>query len=678
MKVFDFPLFRITLWFLIGILFFYNVPVQNTITTIALTVGTSAVLVLYFLSKKNKKLVSYFGLSIYFTSFFIGGFTLITHTDSLQKSSYIHYEKAFQSSQQIIFTVREKLKSNSYSDRYTAIIKTINGKNYSGKIIVNIAKDSTDHSIIIGNEIKVNTTLQPNKSNKNPNQFDYAKYLSDRQIYAQVYINKSNIKINKKIKKDIWYYSGCLHRRIIQNLEKAQFNAAEMNVALALILGQQQEISPDIIQDYQYSGATHILSVSGLHVGFIMLLINFILKPIPNTRKGSLIKLVSILSALSFFAVISGLSPSVLRSVVMFSFLAIGNHLRRTGNIYHTLLVSMLLILLFEPYFLFDAGFQLSYIALFFILWLQPLLKKLWSPTNKFVLYIWDALSVSFAAQIGAFPLCLYYFHQFPGLFFITNIAIIPVLAFVMIAGIIVMVYAAFHTPPLLLVKILEKSIYLLNQIIHEVASVRSCVILDISFNFYLLVTFYLLIISTIIWFKKPAFMKFTMILIAIILVQISFIYTKKENETKTEMIVYNQKKRTLITIRDGKNITLFSNDKTLLTDPKNNTLNSYLVGNFSKIKSVHTIKNMLFYKGKKIFVIDSSGVYENNIRPDILLLIQSPKINLSRLLEEMHPREIIADASNSNSIQKIWKETCRKKNIPFHATAEKGYYLLK
>ncbi|MHC0439951.1 ComEC/Rec2 family competence protein [Flavobacterium sp. 3-210] len=678
MKVLDFPLVRITIWFLLGILFFYYQQITMLVSIIALLFGFVIFLILYFLSKKYKLSISLFGASTYFISFFIGGISLLAHTDSLQKSNYIHCKKAFEKPCQITFTVREKLKSNSYSDRYTAIMHSVNEKTQTGKIIVNIAKDSTNNRILIGNQIKVKTTLKRNNSNKNPNQFDYDKYLADRKIYAQVYINKSEVKINKETTKDIWYYSDFLHQCIIRNLEKAHFNPAEMNVALALILGQQQEISSDIIQDYQYSGATHILSVSGLHVGFIMLLINFLLKPIPNTKKGSFIKLISILTALSSFAIISGLSPSVLRSVVMFSFLAVGNHLRRTGNIYHTLLVSMLLILLFEPYFLFDAGFQLSYIALFFILWLQPLLKKIWSPKNKITLYIWDALTVSFAAQIGAFPLCLYYFHQFPGLFFVTNIAIIPVLAFVMVTGIIVMFYAAFDVPPELLAQILEKSIYLLNQIIHAVASIKSFVILDISFNFYFLVTFYLLIFTSIIWLKKPAYPKFVLFLLAIITTQISFIYTKKETETKKEMIVYNVKKKTLITMVSGKNVNLFTTNKLLLTDPKNSVLKSYLVGNFSKIKSITTIKNVIFYNGKKIFIIDSSGIYKNNMQPDILLLIQSPKINLERVLSEMQPKIIIADASNSNSILKIWKETCSKKNIPFHATAEKGYYQLK
>lgn len=672
MKVLDFPLTKITIWFLFGILFCYYCKPSLDIAISVFIVAIIVFTILYFLIKRNKRFTTFFGINTYFISFVIGILTLLLHTNSLQKSNYIHCKKAFETPQIITFTLREKLKSNAYNDRFTAIINTINRKNYSGKIIVNIQKDSLKN-LIIGNVIKVKTVLQQNSSNKNPNQFDYGKYLADKQIYAQIYTNKIEIVINKNLKKDIWYYSGRLHSRIVRNLEKANFNNEEMNVALALILGQQQDISSDIIQDYQYSGATHILSVSGLHVGFIMLFINFILKPIPNTRKGSLIKLISILLSLGAFAIISGLSPSVLRSVVMFSFLAIGSQLRRSGSIYHTLLVSMLLILLCEPYFLFDVGFQLSYLALFFIVWLQPLLKQIWTPKHKIQTTIWNALTVSFAAQIGTLPLCLYYFHQFPGLFFVTNIIIIPILSFIMIAGIIVMILAIFMSPPAIIIAIFEKSIYLLNKTIHIVASFEWFVIRDISFNFYYLLTFYIFIISAIVWSKKPNYNQFVFLLITTVLLQLSFIYTKKEIENTNELIVYNTKKNTLLSERTGKKITLFTND----TLSRNSILNAYLVGNFGKLSSTNKIKNVLYFNGKKISIIDSSGIYETRIQPDILILTQSPKINLDRILENLHPKIIIADASNSYSIQKTWKYTCLKKNIPFHATSEKGYYKL-
>jgi competence protein ComEC len=155
------------------------------------------------------------------------------------------------------------------------------------------------------------------------------------------------------------------------------------------------------------------------------------------------------------FGIVAGLAPSVVRSVTMFSFVAIGQHLRRSVNIYHTLLGSILLILLVQPKFLFDVGFQLSYLALFFILWLHPLLSRLLEPKNKILKYIWEILSVSFAAQIGTLPLSLYYFHQFPGLFFITNLVIIPLTGFIMGLGVVVMVLAFVNLCPYFLSKTL-------------------------------------------------------------------------------------------------------------------------------------------------------------------------------------------------------------------------------
>lgn len=677
MKVLDFPLVKITIVFILGVIASYYSHFSVSKLMIPLSLSLILFCFSYFWNLKHNKKYIIFGVSVYIFSFVIGAVTLLSHTEKLQKNNYTHCKSAFEKPQSITIILREKLKSNDYSDRYIGHIKSISDKVYCGKIIINIQKDSTENRLIIGNTIKVQTALQTNKSNKNPNQFDYGRYLADKQIYAQIYCQKKEILVSKTITKDIWYYCAKLHSRIIVNLEKAKFNKAEMNVALALILGQQQEISQDIIQDYQYSGATHILSVSGLHVGFIMLFITFILKPIPNTKKGSLIKLASILISLAGFAVISGLSPSVLRSVVMFSFVAIGNHLRRTGNIYHTLLVSILLILLFEPYFLFDVGFQLSYLALFFILWLQPLLKNIYKPKNKLMVYIWEALTVSFAAQIGTLPLCLYYFHQFPGLFFVTNIIILPVLSFIMIAGIVVMIIAIFTSPPYFVTIIFEKSIYLLNLMIHAVASIDSFVIRDISFNSYYLLTFYLFIIYVILWLKKPDYTKLVLVFSSTILIQLAFILTKFRTESEKELIVYHEKNSTLISERIGKNTVLFTRDTTFEKNKNSRSLNMYLVGNSIVLTKTEKIKNLLYFKDTKILIVDSTGILPSNAAPDILILTQSPKINLDRVLKSIRPKLIIADGSNSNTIQKSWKNSCLKKNIPFHPTNEKGYYKL-
>ena len=677
MKTLEFPLARITISFVMGIgIAYYLKPIPQFVFTLLFIAGI-VFCIAYFWSKRKNTNTVYFGLTTFILAFSIGASTQIIHTDYFQKSNYIHSKTVFEKPHWIAVTLREKLKKSSFNDRYIALVNQIDGRKYSGRIILNIKKDSLNQSLEIGTNLLLNGTFYKQLPSKNPSQFDYSKYLENIQVYAQMYADASDIKIGSIVQKDVWYYSSKLRSKIIQNLEKSGFNSAELNVAAALILGQQQDISPEIIKDYQYAGAVHILSVSGLHIGFILLFVTFILKPFPNTRRAAFIKLIIILLCLSSFGIIAGLAPSVVRSVVMFSFVAIGMYLRRSTNIFHTLLVSILIILLFQPSFLFNVGFQLSYVALFFILWLQPLLAQLWKPKNKIGNYFWDILTVSFAAQIGAFPLSIYYFHQFPGLFFVTNLVVIPFLSIIMALGVLVMVLAAFDYVPLFLSNLLEGLILYLNKIINWIASFEQFIIRDIPFNWYFMTSLYLLIIAVILWFKKPDFNKLALALVALIVLQLTYFETHWITQNQKELVVFNIKKNTLIIERNGKNVTLFANDSLLKTVDKNKNLTSYLMANFSSLKTKNKVQNLLFFNGKKILILDSLGVYPKNIRPDILLITQSPRINFERLFQTLKPKMVVADASNYRTYVDCWKATCLKEKIPFHSTGEKGFYNL-
>ena len=678
MKVLQFPLSRISIGFVAGILVVYYLKPTVLLVFSLLFVAVCAFTIAYFVSKRNAVNAIYFGLATYFLAFGIGASTQIIHTDSFQSNNYIHHESIFEKKHLVSVTVREKLRSSSFNDRYVVLVNQIDGVAKSGRLLLNVRKDSLNRTFEIGTRLQIKGSLYQNGPAKNPNQFDYGKYLENKQIYAQMYADVSEMKMGSIIENDVWYYTSKLRTKIIRNLEKSNFHKAELHVAIALILGQQQDISPEIIKDYQYAGAVHVLSVSGLHIGFILLFVTFLLKPFPNTRRGSFIKLIIILLSLSLFGLIAGLAPSVLRSVTMFSFVAIGMYLRRSTNIFHTLLVSILLILLFEPSFLFDVGFQLSYFALFFILWLQPLLAQLWSTKNKFGNYFWEILTVSFAAQIGTLPLSMYYFHQFPGLFFLTNLVIIPFLGVIMGLGVLVMILAAFDFVPLFFVKTLEWSIWFLNKIINSIASLEQFIFRDIPFNWQLLLSAYLLIVATIVWFKKPSFNRLVLALLGVIVFQAVYFQTHWIIQNQKELVIFNSRKNTLIAERNGQGITLHANDSLLETASKNQVFNSYSMGNFSSLKSKKRLRNLIYFKGNKILVVDSSGVYPKGIRPDIVVLTQSPKINFERFLQDIQPKMVVADASNFRTIQKLWKASCLKEKIPFHATAEKGFYRLE
>lgn len=665
MDLFRFPLTKPALFLIIGIVTAHYLTASAILLPVMSVITFAAMAMAYHSAQKHMTWKIHFAAATYCLFFFIGFMTAETHRFDFRKSHYLHHAKAEEKCGLQIILI-EKLRPSVSGVRYVAAVRSIGNKQVSGKILVHFKGRKSNFRI--GNVLAVYALPVRNGKPKNPEQFDYSNYLDNKAIPAQLFLNAEDFKV-LRTDKNIWFYADALRFRIISQLEKSGFGAEELQVLNALILGQQQEIAPEIVRNYQYAGAVHILSVSGLHVGFILLFLNFILSPLPKTRFGNTAKLLILLLSLWGFALIAGLSPPVVRSATMFSFVALGMYLRRSTNIFHTLLVSIMLILLFEPAFLFDVGFQLSYAALFFIIWLQPSLSVLWSPQNRIVKYFWEILTVSFAAQIGTLPLALYYFHQFPGLFFATNLAVIPFLSIIMLLGVLTMFLAAVGYTPAFLIIALEKSIGLLNWIIGEIASLEQFIFRDIPFGFWMTVGLYLLIVCTFLWLKKPDGNRLVSAMSGIAIFQLSFFITQWKSESETEFVVFNSKNQTLLVWRRGKEI--------ITTGNRTAALDSYKTAHFVRREKHSPLQNVFWHDGQKIIVIDSACIVPEKT-PDILLLIKSPKINLDRCLKLHKPKIVVADASNFRSYAKRWKETCRKQKIPFHYTNEKGFFRLQ
>lgn len=678
MKILNFPITRVTIWFVLGITASYFFNPSPYIGVGLLVFSLLLIAFTYFNKKETLNPSAYFALSLYLAFFSIGIATTIVHNDSFRKNHYSHFQNYFSGDHKIKVTIKEKLKNSVNNSRYIAEINSINNKIVSGKVLLQIKNNKTNLVFIPGTQLLIDEQLVKNFKPNNPNQFDYGKYLESKNVYAQIFTETSHIKANPTITKNIWYYTTSFRNKIINNLRKSGFKKEELAVVTALILGQQQEISKEVLRDYQYAGAVHILSVSGLHVGFIMLFITFLLKPLPKNKWGNSIRLIVVIVCLWLFAIVAGLAPSVVRSATMFSFLAFGLFLNRSTYVFHTLVVSLFLILLFEQLFLFDIGFQLSYVALFFILWFQPLLQNLWFPENKIKRYFWDIFTVSIAAQIGAMPLSIYYFHQFPGLFFITNLVLIPFLSVIMGLGLLLMILASFDWVPLILSKTVELCIGLTNYFIKIVASFEAFVLKDIPLNINLLVVSYLIIFSVIIWFKKPNYIKLIVAVFLILCFQILYIVTQWKEQNKTEFIVFNAKRKTILAERIGKKITLFTKDSLDENSFEKSMIQTYNTANYCAINKINTLKNNYFFNDKKILIVDKDAIYKTSNKPDIIILTNSPQVNLERLINTIHPEIIIADASNYKTYVSLWKETCKKQKIPFHSTYEKGFYTIK
>lgn len=245
-----------------------------------------------------------------------------------------------------------------------------------------------------------------------------------------------------------------------------------------------------------------------------------------------------------------------------------------------------------------------------------------------------------------------------------------------MIFGVVTMLLAITGFVPQIVVKILELLIQTLNSIIHWVASFDSFIFRNISFNQLMMWSFYLLIITFFIFIKTKSYRNLLATIASVILLQSTFIYNKINSEASSEGIVFNVRKNNLITERNGQKVLIYANDSIINNLSTNLGIQSYLMGNFSTIAAAKPIDNLMYINSKKVLVIDSSAIFLKNIKPDVLIITNSPKLNLDRVLETVTPKIVVVDGSNFKSYSKLWEATCRKRKIPFHNTHEKGFYI--
>src|SRR5690606_17933140 len=286
------PLIKVTIGFISGLLlgFIFNPSLEVGIG--ALLFGCLLLILNYTIFDKKNKMPILIGIFLFITSLLLGIFNWVIHDDTISKN---HYTKSISTEPQLLqVTLDTKLKPSANNYRFYAEVEAIDNQTSSGLILVNLNKKVYPKEPEIGSSFLIFNRIIPNQKPKNPYQFDYGRYLERQKVYGQLFTDSIN---SKKIgtHKTLNYYTSKVRQKIINNLEKSGFSEKELSVLHALLLGQQQDISPEIIQAYQYAGAVHILSVSGLHVAYIYLFLNFVLKFIPNYGKGRLIKFLSLI-----------------------------------------------------------------------------------------------------------------------------------------------------------------------------------------------------------------------------------------------------------------------------------------------------------------------------------------------------------------------------------------------
>ncbi|CAM3833910.1 ComEC/Rec2 family competence protein [Flavobacterium cucumis] len=670
MKVFKFPLLTITICFAIGIIAAYYLHWSFTTLLISLLVSLGIFGILFWKSKKALLQNSFFGIITYLLASILGMMNFHIHSDLNLKQHYS--KKSFEEYNSIRGIVTTTLKPNEKYNKYFINLTHFNDSMVAGKILLYVPKTNRE-TLHSGNDIWLKAPIYPIPKAFNPYQFDYSKYLEKQNVYHQIYTRENQIKI-VQTRKTIDYYIENIRNNLSKSFEIHHFEPKTKAIIDALILGQRLELDKETITDYSNAGVIHILAISGLHISIIYFFMVFLLKPLKRIRFGAEIQLLTILGILWLFALITGLPASVTRAVTLFSFVSIGNYFNQPKAIYNALAISAFLILLVKPNAIFDIGFQLSYAAVLSIVLFQPFYKKFYFSENKIAIYLTDTILVSIAAQIGVLPLSLYYFNQLPLLFLVANLVIIPLSSLVLIAGIIILLFNyVLPSVAVFMGKILEFSIQIMNDYIHWIAQFKSGIITNISFSGWLTFALYLVIVAFMYWLYHTKAKNVNYILGTLLLFQLSYIIVKWSESNSNELVIFNEKS-TLIGIKNQNSIIAFSDNPEI----HNATLSHYSRGSFSDSIQIFPLQNTIAFQSKRILIVDSMGIYQTSIHPDIIILTQNPKINLSRLIRDIKPKAIIADKVNYKSNIKRWEATCKKEKIPFHAIAEKGFYKIK
>lgn len=616
----------------------------------------------------------FFGSCVFLLFFSLGIFVTSLHLPQNQPWHYLN-KISSEENPLLKLKVKESLKADLFNEKYIAEVLLLNNTPSEGQILLLRPKDSLKTPFLEGEEIAASAAPEAIPAPLNPHQFDYSRFMSRKGIYRQLVLKEDLYEKHKTEAAGIKFAASQLRNKITAALRKKNFGSEELAVVQALLLGQKQDISTETYNNFAAAGAIHILAVSGLHVGIILLILNRIFSPLKRFKNGKIIKTFLVILSLWGFAVLAGLSPSVVRAVTMFSFIAVGLTLNRRTSTLNSVFLSLLLLLLVRPQWIFEVGFQLSYSAVLAIVLFQPLLSGLYRPSNKIGKYVWDLLTVTIAAQVGVLPLSLYYFHQFPGLFFLSNLLILPFLGFILIFGVLVIVLALLGVLPPAVAKIYEGVIESLNSIVAIIARQEQFLFKDISFSVAEVSGWYFFIICFLLVWKYFSYRKLVLFLFSVVVLQ--GIYLSNSLTSANQLIIFQKSRSTLLAKAEKDQLQLYHQNKTSLKDL--NIVKNYGVGEGLGKITEKPLKNIYRQKRQILILLDSTGILPSQIPQNSkLLLTGSPRVNLERVLEQVKPSAVIADGSNYKTLVQRWKETAYENNIPFHYTGEDGACFIK
>lgn len=694
------PFLRILPFFIFGIILQYSLHVSwragisALIFAILFSIG-----VRFFSVATQYRLKSFSNIVLQVGMIAAGMFCFYFNNQSIRKN---WYGNALQPHSHLVLELTEPLseKTKSYKAEanVVAVINNQHAKGTEGKLLLYFAKSDMVKSLKAGDRIVIPNVLQEIKNSGNPGAFDYKQYAAFHNTFHQAFIRDGSFYKTDSGRISRWNKMLLASRqKVLHVLQQYIAEKEATGVAQALLIGFKDNLDKELVQSYSNTGVVHIIAISGLHLGLIYVVLVWLCARIKYLNKHRLIKVLLILFGLWAFALLTGLPASVLRSAVMFSLVLIGQHYFTRPGIYNALAGSAFLMLIFNPYLLWDVGFQLSYLAVVGIIWLQPAINKwVYIPAKDYkkpknwphylLKSTWSLITVSLAAQVFTLPMTLYYFHQFPLMFLLTNLIAVPLSTIILFGEILLLIVSFIMPLAAFIGMLLRHMITFLNEIIRWADTISFAKIDFIFANGITTILLFLILIFIAAALMKPSKqLAFAALSTYCLFVAIHIFYIlKSKNESR--FVVYNTgNMQAMDFIHHGK--FMFYGDSSLSTAgmlqnfhlrPSRIAQRAYVQQDSARWLVAHG--PWIQFANKKMLLLDGNNFLpplEEKIDADVVILSHNNKIKLAHIAQCINANTVVADASNTRYKIEQWKKEANALALRFYPVSDSGAFVL-
>lgn len=682
---------RLLIPLMIGIGVFYSV--ENKFYQLSIFLITVFIFVLLLgVNLFYKSIAAYrfkYSTGILFTLlfFFFGGWISVLHKDSFKKNYFGN--KRYQHLKVWINDEPQQAKSTlQFTANVMAIYHDQKIEKASGKVLITLKTDSLHPiSYRYGEELIISAECTPIQPPFNPGEFDFKAWLAIKNIDQQAFTTQKRvIKTGFNRGNPILKYALALRKTQIEVYKRVLKDKEAFAVASTLILGYRADLSSETLSSYSKTGTIHALSVSGMHVGIIYIVLNWLLRFLDKKRSLSILKVAVICTLIWFYSLLTGFSPSILRSAIMLTVYILAKSFNKHTNGYNILAFTAFCMLINNPFLIWDVGFQLSFLAVLGLIYLHPKIYKWLYFKQGWADWIWSSIALSIAAQMATFPLSIYYFHQFPLYFIFSNLFILLPITLLMYLGISILLFKLYFLAP-----IFEWLIIFMNNGLKWIANLPFSGINQIwidKIQLFLLSLALILGLIAVANYKKHALLlSFALFFIFQTSLSLKTINIKQQQK----IIFFSLQKDYAAAFINAKNAIVLSN-----LNPSDKNFQFYIqptLDQFS-IKNIHIIKweidttlsffvkrnHQINFLSHRILLLDSYFNRKIIAKMPIfnaVWLHQNPKLDLHEIRRSIIFETLLIDASNYEKNLKNYIAATKKIRLQAHVLKKNKAYLI-